>query len=190
MRELTKKMRRNTNSPRTVTRAKNTAYSYARASPAVCLTPFTTAAIMPSSGMDHVVNMMAAMSDGPVCAVVTCCQLNSGNTPARCGTRAVRATAASIAGMTADPVHFVSCDVCHAVVVHFGVKGSHMRSVCLAPDEPRAKLLCEITSAEVSAGWGKPMDGPARVVGIVNVHGAAKMSEAGCMCFNCGAGPH
>lgn len=135
-------------------------------------------------------DMMAAMGDVPVCAVVTCYQLNSGDVPARCGSRAVRATPASIAGMTIDPVHFVSCDVCHAVVLHVGVKGTdEIKSARLTPNDPRAKLLCEITSADASAAWGKPMDGPARVVGIVNVHEAANMSEVGCMCFNCGAGP-
>ena len=131
------------------------------------------------------------MGDGPACAMVTCYQLSSGNIPARCGSRAVRATSASIAGMIVDPVHFVSCDVCHAVMLHVGVKGTDkMERIQLAPNDPRAKLLCEITSADVCAGWGKPMDGPARVLGIVNVHGAANMSEVGCMCFNCGAGPH
>ena len=150
----------------------------------------TSTAAMSTSGMDHVVNMMAAMNDGPVCAVVTCYQLNSGDVPARCGSRAVRASPESIAGMTVHPVHFVSCDVCHAVVLHVGVKGaSKIESARLAPCDPRAKLLCEVTSAEPSAGWGKPMSGPARVLGIVNVHSAAKMSEVGCMCcFNCGAG--
>lgn len=135
--------------------------------------------------------MANPQSNGPLCALVTCFQLNSENVPARCGSRAVKATAASIAGLLRDPVHFVSCDVCHAVVLHIGVKGTdRAERVRLAPTDARAKLLCEITSADVHAGWGKPMDGPARVVGIVNVHGAAKMSEVGCMCFNCGAGPH
>lgn len=141
---------------------------------------------MSNSGMDHVMNMMAAMNDGPVCARISCCQFNTGKLPARCGTRAVRATAASIAGMTVEPIHFASCDSCHAVVMHVGVKGCQLESVFLAPDDPRARLLCEITSVEATAGWGKPMDGPARVVGIVNVHSAARMSEVGCVCFSCG----
>lgn len=142
---------------------------------------------MSNSGMHHVVNMMAAMSDGPVCAIVSCCQSNTGKIPARCGTRAVKAnSAASIAGMTVKPVHFASCDSCHAVVMQVGVNGSDLESVFLAPDDPRARLLCEITSVEATTGWGKPMDGPARVVGIVNVHSAARMSEVGCVCFSCG----
>lgn len=130
-------------------------------------------------------NMIATMSDGPVCAIVTCSQLNEGKVPGRFGTNAVEASAASIAGMTTKSVHFASCDSCHAVLMHLGMKGSgSLETSFLSPEDPRAKLLCEITSVEA---WGRPMDGPARVVGIVNVLSAAKMSEIGCVCFNCTA---
>lgn len=91
--------------------------------------------------------------------------------------------------MTQDPVHFVSCDVCNAVSMQLGVAGSDISGcVRLAPDDPRARLLCQITDVD-NQTWGKPMGAPARVVGMVNVHGAAKMSEVGSTCFHCGAGP-
>lgn len=85
--------------------------------------------------------------------------------------------------MTREPIHFVSCDVCHAVSVHIGILGNHLgEPMRLSPDDPRAKLLCQITDPR-NKQWGKPMDAPARVIGLVNVHGAMTVSESRSSCL-------
>ncbi|CAN0368780.1 unnamed protein product [Ectocarpus sp. 6 AP-2014] len=116
--------------------------------------------------------------------------MGSSDVVCRFGSRAVLATRESVVGMTADDVHFVCCDVCHAVCMQTGVKGSNMSDTALLPpSDPRAKLLCQITDSPANESWSRPMQTRARVVGIVNVHSASKMSEVGCTCFHCGAGP-
>lgn len=56
----------------------------------------------------------------------------------------------------------------------------------LQPEDPRARLLLSIiTETEGNHAWGKVLDEPVRVVGLINVHGAAKKSETGSTCFNC-----
>lgn len=73
--------------------------------------------------------------------------------------------------------------------MQLGIAGDGISGcVRLAPDDPRARLLRQITDVG-NETWGKPMGSPARVVGMVNVHGAAKMSEVGSTCFHCGSGP-
>jgi len=124
------------------------------------------------------------MADGDVSVIVNCYQMGSSNNRAIFGSRAVVANANSIAGMTHDNVYFGACAHCRAVRMYLGVQGSHLQEVLLAPDDPRAILLCQITDLPSNESWGKRMDKPARVVGMINVHGAKIMSP-GC-CFQCG----
>ena len=132
-------------------------------------------------------NHIAAAHDGPIYAIVNCWQFNDGSVPSRFGSRAVRASSESVAGLTEDAVHFVGCDVCHAVSMQIGTKGDQISDpIRIVPRDARAQLLCQIIEERE---WSRPMHSRARVLGIVNVHGAAKMSEVGCVCFNCGAGP-
>ena len=136
--------------------------------------------------------MIASLADGLVSVVVTCFQMQafgpSGqNVPARVGTRVVEASMASISGLTDKPVHFASCDECRAVSGFLGVAGDDCQSFQFVPGDPRAKLLCQITESDSREGWAKPMVAPARVVGLINVHCAIKMSErARGTCFHCG----
>lgn len=106
--------------------------------------------------------------------------------PARCGSRVVEASPESVVGLTQQPVHFAACTTCGAVSVGLGVPGDVMTHMSLQPEDPRSRLLLSIlTETENNGQWGRGLGGPARVVGMINVHGAAKMSETGCTCFNC-----
>ena len=143
--------------------------------------------------MDGIVDQIVDMSHGLVSVVVNCFQFASmsGNDPsrwipARCGSRVVEASPESVVGLTQQPVHFSACSVCGEVSVGVGVAGDAMTHLSLQPDDPRARLLLSvITETENHGQWGKVMEAPARVVGLINVHSAAKMSEIGATCFNC-----
>lgn len=140
--------------------------------------------------MDHVVNTIATMAEGQVCAVVNCYQFSYGEERCIVGSRVVRASSDSISGMTQDNIHFTSCDVCHAVVAYLGIGGDITKEpLYLEPMDARAKLLCQITDLPINDCWGRTMDGPARIVGMINVHSARKISEVGTRCFHCNAGP-
>lgn len=144
--------------------------------------------------MDGIVDQIVEMGHGLVSVVVNCFQYSSmpGNDPSRwiptrCGCRVVEASAESIEGLTQRPVHFSACTTCGAVSVGVGMAGDDaVTRLSLQPDDPRARLLLSIiTETENNRAWGRVMDEPARVVGIINVHGAAKMSETGSTCFHC-----
>lgn len=137
--------------------------------------------------MDHIVEQIFAAAHGEVSVVVNCFQMGGRSISPRCGTRVVPASEASISGLTQDPVHFIACTHCGAVGVALGFAGDIKSHVSLQPGDPRAKLLSTIISeTENNGSWGRPMQSPARVVGMINVHGAAKRSETKHRsCFNC-----
>ena len=137
--------------------------------------------------MDGIVDQIVEMGHGPVSVVVNCFQYASTQVPARVGSRVVEASPESVAGLTQQPVHFSACTTCGAVSVGLGIAGDdNVTRLSLQPDDPRARLLLSIiTETDHHRQWAKVMDEPARVVGLINVHGAAKMSETGSTCFNC-----
>lgn len=143
--------------------------------------------------MEGIVQDIIDMGHGMVSVVVNCFQFSSmsGNDatrwiPARFGSRVVEASPESVVGLTEQPVRFAACTMCGAVSASLGFPGDVVSHLSLQPDDPRSELLLSIiTETENHRAWGKTMDGPARVVGMINVHGAAKMSETGSACFNC-----
>lgn len=126
------------------------------------------------------------MADGEVSVIVNVFQLmrvtDKGCIKARIGCRVVEGSAQSIGGLTKKPVHFAVCTSCGEVNVHLGHVGGPMDYMCLTSDDPRAKLLTSIISTTDTENWGKPMTGPARVVGMIDVHQAATLSEIGEKC--------
>ena len=140
---------------------------------------------LPKPNMDGIVDQIVNMGHGPVSVVVNCFQFSTGNVPARFGSRIVEASAESVVGLTQQPVHFSACSLCGAVSVGLGVAGDTVTRLSLQPDDPRARLLLSIIIETDNGQWGRVMESPARVVGLINVHGAAKMSETGSTCFNC-----
>lgn len=94
-----------------------------------------------------------------------------------------------IRGITEGNIQFISCDVCHSVSLDFGDVGQISATVFLLPSDPRAKFLCSITEEKLHEGWGKPLAHPVYVSGVVDIASVARMSEIGCSCFNCAAGP-
>lgn len=138
------------------------------------------------STMDHITQDIAAMAVGDISVIVNCFQFKYGSEVPRpyVGSRVVAGNMDSIVGMTQDNVYFASCTRCRAVVMCVGIQGSHMEKVLLVPSDPRAILLCQITDLGPNEAWGRPMGGPARVVGMINVHGVTTMSVG--TCFHCG----
>lgn len=144
--------------------------------------------------MEGIVNQIIDLSHGPISVVVNCFQMTyqPGNDPsrwisARYGSRVVEASVESIEGLTQKPVHFSACTNCGAVNVIVGIIGDdNATHMSLLPEDPRAKLLSFIISETDNHGqWDRCLESPVRVVGMVKVHGATKMSETGSMCFNC-----
>lgn len=145
------------------------------------------------NNMEGIVDQIVNMGHGPMSVVVNCFQFSSmsGNDAARWiraryGSRVVEASPESVVGLTQQPVHFSACSLCGAVSVTIGVPGDITSHMSLQPGDPRSRLLLSIiTEAENHGQWSRDMNGPARVVRMIDVHGAAKMSETGSVCFNC-----
>lgn len=137
--------------------------------------------------MDHILDQIVNGAHGEVSVIVNCFQMGGGRIPARYGSRVVQATEESISGLTLEPVHFVACTYCGAVRVAIGFAGDIKSRMSLEPSDPRARLLSTIIrETENNADWGRVMASPARVVGMINVHGAAKRSETDYLtCFFC-----
>lgn len=93
--------------------------------------------------------------------------------------------------MTTDPINFISCDLCSAVSIQLGKRSSEYFDNCIlmAPDDARARLLCQVTDCDVNDTWAKKMLTPTYVSGMINIYGASKMSEVGSTCFYCGETP-
>lgn len=137
--------------------------------------------------MDHIVDQIINAAHGEISVIVNCSQMGSGGIPPRVGSRVVQASEESIIGLTLEPVHFAACTQCGAVGVCLGSAGDVKSRVSLLPSDPRARLLSTIISETENNGqWGRAMAAPARVVGLINVHGAAKVSETKySSCFHC-----
>lgn len=143
--------------------------------------------------MDGIVEQIVNMGHGLVSVIINCFQFSSmaGNNrerwiPARVGSRVVEASPESVLGLTQQPVHFAGCMKCGAVAVGLGIPGDVMTRLSLRPADPRSILLMGIIRETENGGqWSRALNGPARVAGMINVHGAAKMSETGSTCFNC-----
>ncbi|ACH46889.1 unknown [Feldmannia species virus] len=127
------------------------------------------------------------MDHAEVSVVVNCYQMAAGPIPARFGCRVVKVPAAAVDGLVSEPVHFASCSSCFAATVVIGVKGASTTRMHLGPKDQRAVLFADIIKkTEHCASWESPLSGEVCIVGLVNIHGATKMSEVGCRCFNCG----
>ena len=125
-------------------------------------------------------NQIVAVSHGKVSVIVNVHQFANNGVPARFGCRVVDGTGDSVSGLTQKPVNFAACTTCGAVHVHLGIIGCPMEYLPLPPEDPRAKLLMSIITETGNNGqWGRPMTGPARVVGLIEVHQAATLSEIG-----------
>lgn len=137
--------------------------------------------------MDHIVDQIINMAHGEISVIVNCMQMGCGGVPPRVGSRVVQASEESIIGLTLEPVHFFACTQCGAVSVALGHAGDIKSRMSLLPSDPRARLLSTIIiETENNGQWGRVMAAPARVVGMINVHGAAKVSETKySSCFHC-----
>ena len=132
--------------------------------------------------MDHVVNKIAAMTDGSIGVVINCFQFGFGNQRAVVGSRFVRASSESIDGLTDGEIVFVACARCRSVRVWVGEQETR-----LEPSDPRSELLIQILELSPGESWGKAMEAPARILGMINIHGAKYSRED--TCFHCHNAP-
>lgn len=132
---------------------------------------------------------MANAHEGFVTVVVSCFQPEQGGIPARFGSRVVVAHWGSVFGLLNKPLSFTWCEDCGAVSAEIGVDGpiADVTRLDIEPGDIRSIFLSNIiTETDNGQAWGLGMRRPFRLVaGLISVHGARKVSEVGCGCFNC-----